>query len=364
MKARGSAIIIAMLMIAAIGGLAFAIARLLFIESVSASYYANGSVAYYAAESGMEEGFLRYRYNRNSEIPFNGWTIDNENGSYTVGEGVFRSNVTDSAMTSTGTSYGGYDKSNTPPDVAKQYFDLRIGYVGTDKWPWFGPPDSTTNGLDKDDFPTPADTTAPYYVRHDNSIKVDLTGFSFSNPLKIVARVYGIPATFSSADKCKILMEAKLTVEDGPAVNEYKSLISYSRSVCGSLLSPGVRSGKLFLGSVTSSLASATESSFIVNRVQDLIDIDNSGVVPTSSTAKVSLYLKPLYYDMAIGIANTNCTAVSAACDDKGSAVSGSSTKIESIGYYGGTTRKLEADIDRQSGALYDLFDYVIYKTN
>jgi hypothetical protein len=39
-------------------------------------------------------------------------------------------------------------------------------------------------------------------------------------------------------------------------------------------------------------------------------------------------------------------------------------TKVESTGYYGGVSRKLEATIDRQSGTLYDLFDYVIYKTN
>ncbi|OQA04440.1 MAG: hypothetical protein BWY68_00320 [bacterium ADurb.Bin400] len=42
----------------------------------------------------------------------------------------------------------------------------------------------------------------------------------------------------------------------------------------------------------------------------------------------------------------------------------GPASVIRSHGYYMGVGRKLEARIDRQSGTLYDLFDYVIYQAD
>jgi hypothetical protein len=347
MKARGSAIIIAMLMITAIGGIAFAIGRLLFIESVSASYYVNGSIAYYAAESGLEEGFLRYRYNRNAEVPFATWELGDDK--------VFRTdltaNTTDTAVLSGILS----SESLASTSTMNQLYDLRMGYIGTGGAPWFGPPDKGTNGMDANDFPTPVDNSAPYYIKKDEAIKIDLTGLNLSNELKLDAKFYGLSVVPTEAQKCNALIEAKMTVVDSGVTKEYKSLISYNKTNCGTALIT-----KLYSGGVQSAQAGTSTMYYRVNRLQDIIDIDNYGPLPSSS-AKVTLFLKPLYYDMAIGI-STDCLAVGGTCIDKTMIVSGPSTKIESTGYYGGTTRKLEADIDRQSGTLYDLFDYVIYK--
>lgn len=378
MKARGSAIIVAMLLISVIGGIAFAIGRLLFIESTSASYYANGAVAYYAAESGMEEGFLRYRYNRNSEVPFNGWILDDGIATYTVGEGVFRSDLSPSGTVNKGSGFIGVNKAAVAiSDAMKQYYDLRMGYIGTDGSPWFGPKDTASNGLDAADFPateTEAKTT-PFFVNKDDAIKIDLTGLNLTN-LALIVKFYNDSQTppvpvgkFNDLRKCRALVEAKITVDNGGATDEYKSLINYDKARCSTTTDFNIIQDQLFKGSIdiinvdSNSMFGLSDSpSFIVSKIQEVINVDNLGALPLASS-KVTLFLKPLYYNVAIGLA-TNCTSVIANCNTKANIVSGPSTKIESTGYYGGTTRKLEADIDRQSGTLYDLFDYVIYKAN
>ncbi len=364
MRARGSAIIISMLMITAIGSIAFAIGRLLFIESTSASFYANGSVAYYAAESGLEEGFLRYRYNMSSEVPFSAWRMDTPNQNQ-----VFRTNLASDSVNK-GAALNGISKTTTISDanILNQYYDLRMGYIGTDGFPWFGPKDSdSTTGLGLGDFAT-VDTSAPYYVKQDDAIKIDLTGFDLSNTLKLDLKFFGNtinPILSSSTQKCKALIEAKMIVTDATGTNEYKSLLNYNRTTCGSILSPlGIT--KLYIGSVTSSGTAVSNTfTYTVDKLQEIISTDNRSPVPLFiNDAKVSLFLKPLFYDAAIGVSTTTCTTVGGTCVNKQSIVAGPTTKIESTGYYGGTTRKLEADIDRQSGTLYDLFDYVIYKAS
>ena len=60
-----------MLLITSIGVITFGIGRALFVQTQTGALYENGVMAYYAAESGIEEGFLMYRYNQNSEIPEN-----------------------------------------------------------------------------------------------------------------------------------------------------------------------------------------------------------------------------------------------------------------------------------------------------
>ncbi|MDD5731576.1 MAG: pilus assembly PilX N-terminal domain-containing protein [Patescibacteria group bacterium] len=41
--------------------------------------------------------------------------------------------------------------------------------------------------------------------------------------------------------------------------------------------------------------------------------------------------------------------------------IAGTITKIESVGYYGGVARKISATVDRPSGNILNIFDYVIY---
>lgn len=369
MKARGSAIIIAMLMITAIGGIAFAIGRLLFIESTSASYYVNGSIAYYAAESGMEEGFLRYRYRRNAEVPFASWALNTPNLA-------LRSNLSDSVMTGTGTAYAGIDKATQilSSDIMDQTYDLRMGYIGTNGSPWFGPPKRTpSTGLPYAVQQASSNTADPYYVKKDDAIKIDLTGFDIgSYKLMLYTKFFGDATTnplSTAAQKCNALMEIKFTTENADGTfSELKSLLNYDPTICTGVAgsaTAGMSSSKLYRGI---NMYTVSDTLYMAGfRLQDVIDIQNHSIVPIyqapPASKKVSLFLKPLFYDAVIGIVSDTChDGVTDYCYDKKSIVSGPSTKIESTGYFGGTTRKLEADIDRQSGTLYDLFDYVIYK--
>ena len=64
MKKRGSALIIALLIMATVGGVTFGIGRLFFLDRSITALYENSTIAYYAAESGLEEGMLRYRYKK------------------------------------------------------------------------------------------------------------------------------------------------------------------------------------------------------------------------------------------------------------------------------------------------------------
>jgi hypothetical protein len=40
----------------------------------------------------------------------------------------------------------------------------------------------------------------------------------------------------------------------------------------------------------------------------------------------------------------------------------GPTTTINSVGYFAGNSRQITANIDRQSGTIMDIFNYVIYK--
>ncbi len=67
----GAALLITMLLIAGVGALALAVSRIVLSEIRISSAYADGIVAYQAAEAGIERGLLEFRFNRNIEANFN-----------------------------------------------------------------------------------------------------------------------------------------------------------------------------------------------------------------------------------------------------------------------------------------------------
>lgn len=376
MKARGSAIIIAMLLITAVGGVAFGISRVLFVEFAAASYYVNGAVAYYAAESGMEEGFLRYRYNRNAEVPFTSWGL-NENY-------VYRSNLSDKNLISTNDSY---NPTTAVTDSNKQYYDLRMGYLGTFGGPFYGQDLDNSGRLMDSSFSYALDYATGDYsflkIPKDESLKIDLTGLDLSGTgtdldfgLKYLSGTSGefTNVTNGNDNKCRALAEVKFVIQYGSGVTkEYKEMLSYANATaqedyCERVL--GVGNNALFKSSSNSTSEPTTSDYYNktlyveVNRLQDMIDLKGGTLPESSNNDKVTLYVKPLYYDAAIALTIDQCDVDLNNCTDKTKVVAGPFTTISTTGYYGGTSRKLEANIDRQSGTLYDLFDYVIYKNS
>lgn len=369
MKQRGSAIVISMLLISAISLIAFGLAKAMYANTGTVTLYEDGSVAYFAAESGLEEGFLRYRYNQNTEIPFDDWKLGEDK--------VFKTTLGNSAgATLLGTRSGltASDYSGIAPatDIEKtnQAYDLRIGYLGTEGHPFFGVPAS--DGTLASDASTLSDGTyGSAYVARDESIKIDLTGLKLdsdnTNNLKMKVQFYG---TSSQEDMCKALIEIKFTVTDlSGATHEYTDLVKPIASGvgasqnCDTLINgSGINVYRTISATgVSTSLWPNQSISYNVDRLQSVFE--RALVTLPTENSKVMLTLRPLFFNARIGLIIAKCDGVgNTSCYTKSNVVAGPFTTVDSTGYFGSVVKKLSANIDRQSGTLYDLFDYVINK--
>jgi hypothetical protein len=356
-KERGSAILIAVLLVAAIGGIAFSFGRIFLLEAANANTAENGVSAFYAAESGIEEGMLRYRYNRSAEVPFSSWGIGEKS--------VFRANITDGAVSTN--SFSGVDKATTAiSSSGKQYYDLRMGFIGTNDLPIYGHDEGGAAVFDKSDLLASTYGTGDYQflrIPKDETYKIDLSNIDFSvttNDLRIFAKYRG------TTNKSRSLMYLKLTVDylgNGSDVKEYKTIVSSdtATATCTVL-------GRTDPGCASDIIIATNESSSpdVVWRRDNLlsaIKTQTGARTPLYGTSKVTLSIKPIFFDAYIGLSTVNCTTYSL-CTNSGKkdVIPGPFSTIVSTGYFGGTTRTIEANIDRQSGTLYDLYDYVIFE--
>lgn len=357
-KARGSALIIAMLMIASIGSIAFGIARIIFLESNITALHENSVQAYYAAESGIEEGFLRYRYNRSAEVPFKGWDPDIKN--------VFRTNL--ALMTTiTGTDYEGILPSPLSDtfDKSEQSYDLRMGYLGTSGTATYT--DSPLGiGWDhtkilQPDFGTGKNSFLK--IGKDENYKFDLTNFNFNEGFSVGIKAVGMGdgnGYLNQEEICHAMTEIKFVVKnDDDSTGEFKAITSPDPAACTGYSMGG---SVAYAGSPSLSVGNASDNSYYY-RLDDIIRtlLASSGkTIPAGGKYKrAELQVKPFYSDAMVMFGATTCTVGSSCTLDK--TVTGPYTSMTSVGYYGGITRTLSANIDRQSGTLYDLFDYVIY---
>jgi len=325
-KERGSAIIIAVLLITAIGTIAFSFGRVFLLQAAKAALYENGISAYYAAESGLEEAFLRYRFDRESQVPFGG----------DIAANVFRSNMTltnEEVITSgiNGGIYEGIAKSKNLPtnwDINNQIYDLKMDSKSTQ----FGS----------------LDATAPHTIGRDNSEKID-TSLVFAEvggdldltfrPTNVLNNTVNGVNNFQGDSRCalvEIKIIGKTNASSSPV--EFKGL--FMNAASNSTVCP-VAFG---LRTAFTTFPNSADGTYSITGLRSRLGY--TGVLEQSS-----LFIKPLGADIQIvltGADNNN--------------LFGASTLVTSTGYYGGVARTLEANIDRQSGTLYDLFDYVIYK--
>jgi Tfp pilus assembly protein PilX len=68
-RRKGSALLIAMIVITAISAAAFGLAKLLLSDIRITSSLEDSTAAYYAAEAGIEHGLLKFRIDRTTEVP-------------------------------------------------------------------------------------------------------------------------------------------------------------------------------------------------------------------------------------------------------------------------------------------------------
>lgn len=395
MKKAGSALIIAVSLIAAIGGIAFAIAKMVYFQSSTYSAQENGIVAYYAAESGIEEAFLRYRYNQDTEIPELYATMSSS--PFTdMNKRVYRSNLTTKA-TDKGDFYEvqslffGLPRSEPGNDPTQAINDLRIGYIGTKTRlvdlteqikPYFGQniTGGSSDSLLAIDVKSSDYGTGEYSflkIPKDESLKISLNRYDFNGDgLNLMIKYLGVPSS-DPADVCKAIAEVTLRVDfgtdDNPNVKEFKEIINHNPISCSTIL--GTSSTKL-LGASSGNLPEYQLDGSFFYEIDGMTAtmFSRAGTNPPAETGKKKavLSIKPLNHEAVIGLVASTCKYRDSSsvmtswtntegCNYYKYVPAGPVTRVESTGYFGGVTRNLYANIDRQSGSLYDLFDYVLY---
>lgn len=323
MKQRGSAILIAVLLVAAVGSAAFGIGRLFLMDAGVADKYESAVIAYYAAESGIEEGLLRYRYNKNQEVPIsNNMPIVNLTGN----------NI----------------ESGNPASYAfaplNRYYVPSVEYLSE-----FYGEDTDNNGNFLATDVANSDYPEIFRVPKDEAIKLDLSKLDIPGGRDITLYVkymnLGVDTAFSfdsCGTKCPF-MEVALT-GTGQTIEDFQSKIAL------------VEQNHVNLFDSDDYIHKPTNSGVITyqNLVAGIRNKNNDQIFDTPNN-NLSITIRPLYADAIIGIKATGT-------DPGKKVLPAPYNTIKSTGHYGGVTRTLQAKIDRQAGTVFDLFDFVLYK--
>lgn len=346
-KARGSAIVIAMLLVTAVGAVGFTFGKVLNIQITNETLYENGVGAYYSAESGIEEGFLRYRYDHNSvatptegQVPSFLGLSNPAQRWLNLPKNVIRANLTSSIVYSNPTT--GMPKSSLAgiTDPNTQYYDLRMGSkIGSTAGdPTFNPA---------------SDPEQNFHINRDETKKIDLGGifnvgdditlsFKASNPISITQQPVVLRET-----RCT-LVEVKLELQQtstSPVIEKKKLLIN---SACDYHAIPNP---------VTIITDFATTVDYTYDGITGIATRAGlkTNIAPTIFYYQATLFLKPIGSDIDYSLQETGPAVAQ-------NPLNGANSVVTSTGYYGGVARTLEADIDLTNGSLYDLYDFVIYK--
>jgi hypothetical protein len=304
---------------AAVGSVAFGIGRIFLLETSIVGIYESSTIAYYSAESGIEEGFLRYRYNRNAEVPLP------QNNAFQ------RTNITERTVSDSSVAL-----ATTPiTTITDQIYDLNMKlyeqYYGDDK---------NNNGrLDAGDLRDNSYADI-FIVPFDESQKIDITSaIKPSGDINLLFRKF-MGQCQSGFLHTNAMVEIKLVGYIGGNLEEVKAVVltpDYNGSNTSASLN-AVRDGV------------ALPSVYYVNNLLSSVYTQTGALTNFDRNKNVTLYFKPLVCPVSIGI-NPSMP------DRK---IASAFSTVESRGYYGGVGRMLRARIDRQAGTLYDLFDYVI----
>lgn len=324
MKQRGSAILIAVFLVAAVGSAAFAIGRLFLMDAAISDKYESSVIAYYAAESGIEEGLLRYRYNKNQEVP-----IDNNMPII---------NLTDNTNTSGNPLFYAFEPS-------KRYYVPSVTYLQD----YYGEDVNSDNNLNEQDVSDP-NYPKEYRVPKDEAIKLDLSKLNVSGgqDITLYVRYMNLDAdtafSFNSCGTKCPFMEVALTGKTPTSADVLQSKIALVETNHTN----SFESDDYIYDTINSGVITYQN---LVNRIRT----KNSDSIFDTLNDNLNITIRPLYADAIIGIKATGTTPGT-------KILPAPYNTIKSTGYYGGVTRTLEAKIDRQAGTVYDLFDFVLYK--
>lgn len=334
-KKKAAALLTAILLSSIIGAVAIGVSALAVRQVNISETYSNGLVAFYSSESGLEEGLLRYRFNKDTEIPL----------------------VINATMDAIGRTparkYRSFLNGNTGIDVGNinfyllsdrsQVYDLQTYY----KQKYYGDDVNSDGYISQADFTNLNRPNNDFYkLTKDEQKDFTITG---SNNPSTDNRIYLFWRWSSNcnAGRARRALEVKLKVDtaasDLPADrDEYTAL--FKDTTCSQTI----------VNADTPTIVASGPTVFAPAGG----DADLKTKMNILSLKVVSMSLK------SIGGSDNDYIAFGFNQGNKngGSKVAGPTTTIRSLGYFGGVTREISANIDRQSGTILDIFNYVIYK--
>jgi len=348
-KRKGAALIVAILLASIIGSAAIGVTALAFRQVNIAETYNNGLVAFYSAESGLEQGLLYNKYDKNVEIPETILTtfLPDSNNLKRRPANAYRNFMADNSSIMRTPLH-----SPVTPDDKK---GLTVGYLAGDR----------NQVYDLQSFYKQAyvgsDLTAPIGVIDEK----DLTKPEYNDPTYKIAKDNAESFTINSTGAIHLYwkwvkndplhgdcngspraLEVKVKVNEASPIsgkNEYTALFRDKR--CGGLANSqdatevSGTSGKytVFTTSTNNLLSDMGISAFTPKEIS---------LKPVGNTAASGDGIYFGYFQEPVSTRNS----------------SGASTTIESIGYFAGNSRQITANIDRQTGTILDIFNYVVYK--
>lgn len=265
---KGSAILIAILMVTVLATIAFSVGQITYADIKMAAGIEDASIAYHAAEAGIEDGLLRWRYNHNIETP-------------TVATNV---NRIDLSGDNGGSVNNGIDPKTPLDNPEHTYYDLRISY----RQEKVGDMNNIAN--------------SPYTLAQDEVL--ELAGDPEAAAITVTFKY-----VLGSTSNTNYYLSIRVYNEDG-SLNEANSTINDITKL----------------------------NAQIANGIQITI--------PKKGKARIKPWNIGLKYAMQA---------------DAGHKVDSGETLIESTGHYGSVKRKLVARINRKSGQIIGIYDFVLF---
>jgi len=351
---RGSALIFTLLLIGLVASLAFFVGRSSLRETRIVGSSQNALGAYYAAEAGLEDGLARLAADRNIEVPTCLTVAHNPGPSETVSDPC---NSADGANFNASLSLDNLDKL---PGDASYAYPLRVLMAHYDR---------TTNASDD------ASLNKVVFSGGNGTVAVDpLKGSNLNNfyyDLRITSRtkkfgnVDGTGSPIESTNNSQSLIQKDAVREfaidssgsEIPDRIKYYWTCDVDPALQGA--EPCTHTQILSFTFVRKSIVGGTDSTEDFVRYGDLSGERANQNIPflnQVSNPIIKVRVKALNSGAFLGVAFEKTGPPSRMVYFKGDVA-----KLQSIGYFAGVKRRLEANVDRNSGALLGLFDYAVY---
>lgn len=341
-KKKGSALIVAVLLASIIGGAAVGIAAVSTRQVKISEAYNKGTLAFYAAESGLEQGLLYYKHSSNQEIPK---AIDISETKSTLQREPLKAYRNflkpndirpDDAVHGVNVGYSG--------SVRDQVYDLQVYY----KQKYFGDDKDGSGQIDPADISATGDTK--YQILKDDAASIDI--LEENNNIYLYWKWAAACNVGGGVTPHPRGLEIKIkTKEINPISNKNEYTIVLRDSRCGSQSIAAKSSLETDAVGAPSAAGVFWPGAELKSKMGIAsLTATNMTIKPVGNTAASNDSIFFGFNQVATG---TNHPSIR---------TSGPFTTIKSTGYYNGTTRQITANINRQSGTIADIFQYVLYQ--